>query len=110
MSTNYYAVTPDTPEGDEGLHIGQSVGDRAEFLFRAHPDRGLISSDAWREFLSRPHVKIMAESGYEVNVEKFMADATKRPADMPHSWMMRPRTHFSWRDDKGCPFADYEFF
>ncbi|WP_101790997.1 hypothetical protein [Nonomuraea indica] len=109
MSVNYYAVTPDTPEGDEGLHIGQHAGGW-EFLFRAHPDLGLVSSEAWREYLSRPDVKILAESGYEVPVEEFMADATLRPAEArAKGQRMRVRPRPSWADDKGCPFADNEF-
>lgn len=109
MSTNFYAVTPDTPEGNEGLHVGKSVGGK-EFLFRAHRDLGLVTVAAWTEYLSRPNVKIMAESGYEVPAEEFMADATKRPADLKpgegHMWL---RQAVSFRAERGVPFADYEF-
>lgn len=112
MSTNYYAVTPETPDGDEGLHIGKHVGGK-EFLFRAHRDLGLVSVAAWRKFLSREDVKIMAEAGYEETLDEFMADATKRPADAMAAGEGRlwPRTAVSFRDDdaRGVPFYDGEF-
>lgn len=116
MSTNYYAVTPETPEGDEGLHIGQHVSG-VEFLFQAHRDLGLTSVAAWREFLSRPGVRIVAEHGLEETLEEFMADATLRPADTadrPFRQRIRARgkTSVTFRDyeARGVPFADYDFF
>ena len=112
MSTNYYAVTPETPEGDEGLHIGKHAGGR-EFLFRAHRDLGLVTVAAWTEFLSHPDVKVMAESGYEVPVDEFMADATKRPADAIAAGERRmwdwERSAVSFRAECGVPFYDGEF-
>ncbi|MBB2749216.1 UNVERIFIED_ORG: hypothetical protein FHR35_009129 [Microbispora rosea subsp. rosea] len=109
MSINYYAVTPDTPQDEEGLHIGKHVGGK-EFLFRAHPDLGLVTVAAWTEYLSRPDVKIMAESGYEEPVETFLADATQRPADLgPGQGHLWPRQGVSFRAERGVPFADYEF-
>ncbi|MGW0200652.1 hypothetical protein [Nonomuraea sp. NPDC003201] len=80
MRTNYYAITPQTPEGDEGLHIGKHVGGR-EFLFRAHRDLGLVTVETWTAFLSRPGVRIVAEHGRDETIEEFMPEATKRPAD-----------------------------
>lgn len=114
MSTNYYAVTPETPEGDEGLHIGKHVGGR-EFLFQAHRDLGLVTVAAWREYLSRPGVKVMAESGYEEPLEEFMADATKRPADTQQAGERRIYSRgegvsFRDYDARGVAFADYDFF
>ena len=115
MSTNYYAITPETPEDDEGLHIGKHSGGR-EFLFRAHRDLGLVTVAAWTEFLSRPDVKVMAESGYEEPWEEFMADATRRPADAIAAGERRmwgwERTAVSYRDDdaRGVPFCEHEFF
>ncbi|MFD1546969.1 hypothetical protein [Nonomuraea guangzhouensis] len=112
MSTNYYAVTPDTPDGDEGLHIGKHVGGK-EFLFRAHRDIGLVSVAAWREFLSREDVTIESESGYGVAWETFMADATKRPADAITAGEKRmwdwERKAVSFRAERGVPFCESEF-
>ncbi len=111
MSCNYYAFTPETPKYGEGLHIGKHVAGK-EFLFRAHRDLGLVTVEAWREFLSRPGVVIRAEHGLEETVEEFMAEATKRPADAMaagegHLW---PRQAASFRAERGVPFADFEFF
>jgi hypothetical protein len=110
MSTNYYAITPETSEGDEGLHVGKHVGGK-EFLFRAHRDLGLVTVEAWREFLSRPGVKIMAEAGYEEPLDEFMADATKRPADAIAAGERRmwERKAVSFRAERGVPFYDGEF-
>ncbi|MEV0994627.1 hypothetical protein [Nonomuraea sp. NPDC050202] len=112
MSVNYYAVTPETPEGDEGLHIGKHVGGK-EFLFRAHRDLGLVTVAAWTKFLSREDVKVMAESGYEVPWQEFMADVTKRPADAIRAGERRmsgwERKAVSFRAERGVPFYDGEF-
>ena len=114
MSVNYYAITPETPEGDEGLHIGKHVGGK-EFLFRAHRNLGLVSVAAWREFLSRPGVRIVAEHGLEEPLDEFMADATKRPADAIRAGERRmwdwERKAVTFRDDdaRGVPFYDGEF-
>lgn len=112
MSVNYYAVTPETPEGDEGLHIGKHVGG-LEFLFRAHRDLALVSVVAWREYLSQPGVRIVAEHGREESLEEFLADALKRPADVAggeRALGSRGKA-VSFRDHeaRGVPFADYEF-
>ncbi|GGK61688.1 hypothetical protein Sme01_03520 [Sphaerisporangium melleum] len=111
MSVNYYAFTSETPEDEEGLHIGKHVAGK-EFLFRAHRDLGLVRVEAWHEFLSKPGVVIRAEHGLEKAVEELMSDATKRPADAAaagegHLW---PRRAVSFRAERGVPFADYEFF
>ena len=112
MSTNYYAVTPDTPEGEEGLHIGQYVGG-LEFLFQAHPDLGLVTVAAWREYLSQPGVKIVAEHGLEEPLDEFMADATKRPVDVAAGGRPIRSRHqgvsFRDYDARGVAFADYDF-
>lgn len=114
MSVNYFALRPG--EQGEGLHIGKHVGGR-EFLFRGHPDLGLVSADAWGEYLADPGVTILAESGYEVPVDEFMADATRRPAHVGGLHVMRlvwngydEKRDDRWRDKRGCPFAGYEFF
>lgn len=109
MSVNYYARTPETPEAEEGLHIGKHVGGK-EFLFRAHPDLGLVTVEAWRTFLSRPGVTIVAEHGLIEPLEEFMAEATLRPADaQSRGERLWPRQAASFRAERGVPFADYEF-
>lgn len=114
MSTNFYARTSDTAPDDEGLHIGQHAH-RAEFLFRAHPDLGLTDCEAWREFLSRPGVRIVAEYGVEYTLDEFWRQATLRPAHVGGPNVMRLRwpggAHRGgeWTDQHGHPFAAYEF-
>ncbi len=113
MSVNYYAITDETPEGDDGLHIGQYVGG-LEFLFRAHSDLGLVTVAAWREFLSRPGVRIVAEHGHEESLEALMAAAVRRPVDVkPGELPIRERGQgvtFRDFDARGVAFADYDFF
>lgn len=115
MGVNYYAATPETPEGEErkGLHIGKHSGG-LEFLFHAHSDLGLITVAAWREYLSKPGVRIVAEHGLEEPLDEFMADATKRPADaLPGERRIRSRSEgvsFRDTDGRGVAFADYDFF
>ncbi|MFE3392736.1 hypothetical protein ACFXI0_07885 [Kitasatospora indigofera] len=79
MSTNYYAVGPfpggDAAETRDGLHIGQSAAGW-RFLFHSHPDLGIVTYDAWTEFLRRPDVTIRAESGYDLTVEEMDAAMT----------------------------------
>jgi hypothetical protein len=110
VSTNYYVITPETPSGDEGLHIGKHVNGR-EFLFRAHRDLGLVTVAAWDAFLSRPGVRIVAESGREETREEFLVDATKRPADATAAGegRLQPRSAVSFRAERGVPFYEGEF-
>lgn len=115
MSVNYYARTPTTPTGDEGLHIGQHAG-RIEFLFRAHRDRGLTTVAEWSAYLQREEVTIVAESGYEVAFDEFWPKATARPADVGYPMSSRweptwatPTDERQWRDEGGHPFVNYEF-
>lgn len=114
MSTNFYAVTPDTAPGDEGLHIGQHAAGN-EFLFRAHPELGLTNCDAWYRYLSQGQIRIIAEYGVEESLTEFWRDATLRPADVGGPNVMRSRWRGSahrkdeWTDDHGHPFANYEF-
>ncbi|AXK88556.1 hypothetical protein SAMN05421776_12146 [Nocardia farcinica] len=113
MSVNYYARTAETPADDEGLHIGQYVGG-TEFLFRGHRDLGLTTVQAWRDYLTRDDVTIVAESGYEVDFRDFWPDAVARPAHV--DFIMTPRWPSSelpsdrrWRDVGGHPFFGAEF-
>lgn len=120
MGTNYYAKAPG--ELGEGLHIGKHSGGW-DFLFRAHRDKGLTDCEAWRELLSRPGVRIVAEYGVEYTLDEFWPDAVKRPAD-PGSGITQ--THDScwrsargpmreliarhhWIDKHGHPFSEGEF-
>ncbi|MGW6578877.1 hypothetical protein ACWF76_05630 [Streptomyces globisporus] len=112
MSTNYYAFGP-FPGGDadsEGLHIGQHVGGW-EFLWRAHDNPGVICTDTWRKFLDAPGVTIRTEAGVEVPLEDFWRHATLRPAQAG-LYQMRARTRsiVDWRDQRGCPFSQADFF
>ncbi|GGX49131.1 hypothetical protein [Streptomyces noursei] len=86
MSVNFYAFGP-FPGGDtsgEGLHIGQHAPS-SRFLFRAHPDMGLVSRAAWAEFIRRPDVHIKAEHGRDITVE-----------EMEETWLRR-------HDSRGWP-------
>lgn len=110
MSTNYYAETPDTPADEEGLHIGQHAGGW-EFLWHAHNDLGLICTETWRKFLSRPGVSIVTEYGSTVRLDDFWKHATLRPAQAPaHTLRSRSDRDIRWRDGRGCPFDDRDFF
>lgn len=111
MSTNYYAKT--TADDGDGLHIGQHVGG-AEFLFRAHPDLGLSDCEAWRRFLEKPGVHIVAEHGLVEPLEEFWPAVTARPADVGGLHWMRARWQGhregdQWRDIHGHPFDAREF-
>jgi hypothetical protein len=111
MGTNFYAKHPGM-EG-EGLHIGKrSAG--WEFLWRAHPELGLMSTVGWHRFLDHPWVTIVAEYGVEVALDEFWVMATnqctaagptrRRPDDDDGPWAGK-----QWRDRNGFPFANYEF-
>ncbi|MFJ3950253.1 hypothetical protein ACIPXV_09310 [Streptomyces libani] len=86
MSVNFYAFGP-FPGGDtsgEGLHIGQHASVH-RFLFRAHPEMGLVSRAAWAEFIRRPDVSIKAEHGRDIS-----------GAEMEETWLRR-------QDSRGWP-------
>lgn len=114
MSVNYYARTPETPAGEEGLHIGQSCTG-VEFLFHAHPTLELTTVEAWREYLTRGDITIVTENGTVLEFDEFWPDATRRPADLDQPWRMstrflgHPAGPRLWRDVKGHPMANYEF-
>ena len=114
MSVNYYAITAEGEPDAEGLHIGQHAGGW-EFLFRAHPKLGLTTTAAWHAFLARPGVRIVAEHGGELALAEFWPDAIRRPAEAGGPNAMRSRFGYGRhrsgesRDERGCPFAVYEF-
>ncbi|MGW2920359.1 hypothetical protein ACWDBF_21210 [Streptomyces angustmyceticus] len=118
MSVNFYAFGP-FPGGDaagEGLHIGQYASVH-RFLFRAHPEMGLVSRTAWAEFIRRPEVSIKAEHGRDITVEE-MEEDWARETDS-RGWPLKSR--FGIRrgsdlrggeliDPEGFEFRDGEFF
>ncbi|MFF7411604.1 hypothetical protein [Streptomyces lydicus] len=90
MSVNFYAFGP-FPGGDasgEGLHIGQYASVH-RFLFRAHPEMGLVSHAAWAEFIRRPDVSLKAEHGRDITVEEMEETWSRR--DDGRGWPLRAR-------------------
>jgi hypothetical protein len=114
MGTNYYAKYPG--QDDEGLHIGKySAG--LEFLWRAHEDLGLTSTNAWDKFLDHPWVTITAEYGIVTSLDRFWDSIVQRPSSFRNirlrenhriDAVYQPRAK-EWRDIYGHPFANYEF-
>lgn len=109
MSTNYYAKWPNQPADEEGLHIGKHSGG-CEFLWRAHKDLSIRSTQEWRRFLDHPWVTIVAEYGSEREFGDFWQLATT-PGGKPTQDQAVPEGYGyrTWRDADGYPFADYEF-
>ncbi len=66
MSVNYYLRTPDTPDHDEGVHLGKYVHGEP-FHFRGHPDRGVTDYQSWWE-LARTG-QIFSEAGTEIPLD-----------------------------------------
>ncbi|MBG0825917.1 hypothetical protein HS048_35170 [Planomonospora sp. ID91781] len=108
MSGNCSATTPGTGPHEEGLHIGKHTGGW-EFLFRAHPERGLTTVAAWTELLTAPGVVIRAEHGRTETAEEFLAWATRRPATSTEPMRAHARQHISYRSEGGVPFLDHPF-
>ncbi|WP_329142754.1 hypothetical protein OIU91_03995 [Streptomyces sp. NBC_01456] len=115
MSVNFYAFGPFVG-GDasgEGLHIGQYASVH-RFLFRAHPEMGLISRAAWAEFIRRPGVSIKAEHGRDITVEEMEETWLRRqdsrgwPLKTRHSHRAYPRSG-GLVDAEGCELYDGEF-
>jgi hypothetical protein len=114
MSTNYYAKVRDAP-ALEPRHIGKFSGGW-EFLWRAHKDLQLESTEQWK-FLDHPWVVIEDEHGTVVPLGAFwqLANTISGCDRDPHggsSGVVSIDDHFrqrQWRDSAGRPFADYEF-
>lgn len=136
MGTNFYVdadPTCDNPAHTERLHIGKSSGGW-KFGFRAYPDRGLVSWEAWQAFLAddarrrpvfgmRPRGRtITDEYGTELTPAEFAgiveakqaADAWCRVAPSPDCiargfggmWSARAE---EFHDPAGYDFHDGEF-
>jgi hypothetical protein len=114
MGTNYYArpkcAWDDNPAGERtetsaypAIHLGKrSAG--WEFLFRAHPELGVMTVGDLRRFLDHPWVVIESKTGEALSLAEFMLVATEcGPAPAKHS---DSEVH---RDERGYPFAFYEF-
>jgi hypothetical protein len=112
MSINYYARETDTPADEDGLHVGlHNAG--AEFLFRAHPDKGLTDCTAWLNFLSRPGVEIVTEYGAAEPLKTFWDSAMQRSAADGSGLRLRfpgdHRRRGESLDSHGHPFLDEDF-
>ena len=117
MSTNYFAITAETPEGDEGLHIGQHAAGSV-FQFRAHTDRALTSARAWYRWMEMHDALILSESRTPIDRDDFWADAQEcllRGARERFVGLAVGQTRRAsyggdeWLDELGYSFADYEF-
>lgn len=109
MSTNYYVRTPQTPEGDEGIHLGKSAGGWA-FSFRGYPDGKprpaqvtweVADFDSWMRLLSLGI--IFTEAGSTLTRDEMIATALDRPV----TW--HPLGHDQFEDRDGNHFSPYEF-
>lgn len=110
MSANHYARHPNHPAENKGLHIGQ-YSNGWEFLFRAHKDLELTSTEAWRKFLDHPWVRIVAEHGAEETSTEFWKFVSNADKDRRREWeeSFLSESYPRWRDEDGYQFADYEF-
>jgi hypothetical protein len=105
VSVNYYLRTADTPDGDEGVHLGKFARG-CEFMFRAHSDLGVIDYDTWVAFAETG--KIVAEYGREVTVEELLTTV----AEARQTWgRFRRRTPYpdQYDDARGYRFNTREF-
>lgn len=105
MSTNYYLRTPDTPDGDEGIHLGQYAA--GTFTFRAHPDRGVVDYDSWRAQMAAGVV--YTEYGRPVTVIEMVDTAREQARRAP--WV-RCSTSFDggFYDMEGRRWLTVDFF
>ena len=100
MSTNYYVHID-----DEEVHLGK-YGNGSVFMFRGHPDRGVVDYESWRALAASG--RIVAEHGVEMTVEEMdelIADARTRFGPRQSS-RLYPGQH---RDVHGNRFSNYEF-
>lgn len=74
MSTNYYVRPAGTPEGDEGIHLGKWGS--AGFTFQAHPDRDVMTYEAWLGLLDLG--EIWSESGYTLTRDEMIQHANEQ--------------------------------
>jgi hypothetical protein len=119
MSVNYYIAIPGQPEED-GLHVGLLAG--GMFRFRAHPDRALVSFDAWLAHLQQHAAQLVDEYGDPILLEPFLncvvrkrdeALANRRMGEYHNApQLAEDQTHIPgkrYRDAKGFLFFDFNF-
>ncbi len=99
MSTNYTLKTPD----GEDIHLGKAAqGHR--FMFRGHPERGIVDYPTWRAQLTTGTV--VDETGTELTpteLEKIID--SHRTGHQAHN----PRPAAQHDDDHGNRFTNIEF-
>lgn len=110
MSTNFYLRTPQTPEGDEGLHIGlRSMG--WPFLFQAHTEPKIESVATWMELFATG--TIVDEYGTSYSATEFMMMVAWLKAKCTR-WWEEEGSHVSpgstrFRDERGYSFDRRNF-
>lgn len=100
MSTNYYVHTPDGQE----IHLGK-FANGWPFMFRGHPDRGVVDYDSWRAQFSLG--EIQTESGAPVTLAE-MEETVESARKWWRSAGYRPRSD-QHDDGRGNRFTDTEF-
>jgi hypothetical protein len=105
VSVNYYLPDLNTTDGEEGIHLGKFAQGH-EFMFRAHPDLGVIDYDTWAAFAETG--QIVAEYGCEVTVDELLTTV----AEARQTWgRFRRRTPYPYQydDARGYRFNTREF-
>lgn len=114
MGTNYYAqigFCECCKRPGEELHIGKSSSGWA-FLFMPHPDRGLTTWAAWKDYLAT--VPIKDEYGDDVVLAELIALVDAKQGQWTHetcpdsAWGPYPRT--GSMDPDGYCFSEHREF
>ena len=125
MGTNYYTSTycDACKRQDRDYHIGKSSYGWS-FLFRGYRPEGLVSWDAWKEFLKDK--TIMNEYNEQIDYDWFVhfIEGEKSPRyvrenghkNLQHNDEMKvsslpawPTSELNWNDEKGYAFMSVEF-
>ena len=124
MGTNYYTSTycDACKRQDRDYHIGKSSYGWS-FLFRGYRPEGLVSWDAWKEFLKDK--TILNEYGEQIDYEWFVhfMEGEKSPKyvrenghrNLQHNQMGKIDScpwfnpEHDWNDEKGYAFMSVEF-
>ena len=116
MSTNFYLAAPHLDEfkdeeDDYGIHIGKwCMG--WTFSWRAHDDLGLVTRDAWEEFMkNQGDVGIITEYGSPRTFSEFRECSYIERRD-PNRCLRRPQSSPHYRqsvDQHGETFSHYWF-